>query len=82
MSEFRYLLDTNIVSDLICDPGGVVAARIAQVGEETVCISLVVAAELRFDAATTGGLHVNLQNVSRNDATAQRRDGFFKTLSF
>jgi tRNA(fMet)-specific endonuclease VapC len=51
MSEFRYLLDTNIVSDLVRHPGGIVRDRIAEVGEETVCISLVVAAELRFGAA-------------------------------
>lgn len=29
----RYLLDTNIVSDLIRNPGGRVAARIGQLGE-------------------------------------------------
>lgn len=51
MSEFRYLLDTNIVSDLVRHPGGIVRDRIAEVGEETVCISLVVASELRFGAA-------------------------------
>lgn len=51
MGEFRYLLDTNIVSDLVRHPDGVVRDRIAEVGEETVCISLVVASELRFGAA-------------------------------
>lgn len=47
----RYLLDTNILSDLIRHPQNNVAQRIAAVGEETVCISIVVAAELRFGAA-------------------------------
>lgn len=50
----RYLLDTNIVSDLIRHPHGTVAERIALVGEDTVCISIVVAAELRFGAAKSG----------------------------
>ena len=40
----RYLLDTNIVSDLIRNPQGKIAARIAEVGEEKVCTSIIVAA--------------------------------------
>ena len=50
----RYLLDTNIVSDLVRNPGGCVTERIAAVGEAQVCTSLVVAAELRFGAAKRG----------------------------
>ena len=50
----RYLLDTNILSDLIRDPQGTVAKRIASVGEATVCTSIVVAAELRFGAEKSG----------------------------
>lgn len=47
----RYLLDTSILSDLIRHPQGIVARRIAVVGEAAVCISIVVACELRFGAA-------------------------------
>jgi len=47
----RYLLDTNILSDLIRHPQGRVAGRIATAGEDTVGTSIVVAAELRFGAA-------------------------------
>lgn len=47
---YRYLLDTNILSELIRKPQGVVANRIAEVGEESVCTSIVVASELRFGA--------------------------------
>lgn len=47
----RYLLDTNILSDLVRQPQGRVAARIAQVGEASVCTSMIVASELRFGAA-------------------------------
>lgn len=50
----RYLLDTDIVSDLIRNPRGTVAARIAEVGEDAICTSIVVAAELRFGAAKAG----------------------------
>jgi tRNA(fMet)-specific endonuclease VapC len=50
MSKPRYLLDTNILSDLIRHPAGPGARRIAEVGEETVCTSIIVACELRFGA--------------------------------
>lgn len=50
MADFTYLLDTNILSDLIRDPHGSVATRIAEVGEETICTSIIVACELRFGA--------------------------------
>ncbi|MCP4934379.1 MAG: type II toxin-antitoxin system VapC family toxin, partial [bacterium] len=49
-NSFRYLLDTNILSDLIRQPRGAVARRIAEAGEETICASIIVAAELRFGA--------------------------------
>jgi tRNA(fMet)-specific endonuclease VapC len=45
------LLDTNIISDLLRHPDGQVARHIARVGEEAVCTSIIVAAELRFGAA-------------------------------
>jgi len=47
----RYLLDTNIVSDLVRHPQGQVAQRIRKVGEAQVCTSIIVAAELRYGAA-------------------------------
>jgi len=47
----RYLLDTNIISDLIRHPQGCIAAQIARVGEDAVCTSIIVAAELRYGAA-------------------------------
>ena len=49
-----YLLDTNIISDLIKNPQGKVAKRIAKVGENSVCTSIVVAAELRYGCAKNG----------------------------
>jgi tRNA(fMet)-specific endonuclease VapC len=47
----RYLLDTNVVSDLVRNPQGVAARRIAEVGDKDVCTSIIVAAELWYGAA-------------------------------
>jgi tRNA(fMet)-specific endonuclease VapC len=47
----RYLLDTNVVSDLVRNPQGKVAQHIRKVGEAQVCTSIIVAAELRYGAA-------------------------------
>ncbi|MEN8107365.1 MAG: type II toxin-antitoxin system VapC family toxin [Pseudomonadota bacterium] len=52
--SLRYLLDTNILSDLVRHPQGTVTTRIASAGEDTVCTSIVVAAELRFGAIKSG----------------------------
>jgi tRNA(fMet)-specific endonuclease VapC len=49
-----YLLDTNILSDLIHNPNGRVVAKIAEVGESAVATSIIVAAELRFGAQKKG----------------------------
>ena len=54
MGGHSYLLDTNILSDLIKHPAGAVARRIAAVGENAVCTSIVVACELRYGAAMKG----------------------------
>jgi tRNA(fMet)-specific endonuclease VapC len=49
--SFKYLLDTNVISDLMRDPEGPIAEKIAVVGESAICTSIVVAAELRYGAA-------------------------------
>jgi tRNA(fMet)-specific endonuclease VapC len=49
-----YLLDTNILSHLVRQPQGPVAEHIADVGEENVLTSVIVACELRYGAATRG----------------------------
>ena len=46
-----YLLDTNILSDLVRNPSGQVMRRIDAVGEDAVFTSIIVAAELRYGAA-------------------------------
>jgi len=46
-----YLLDANILSDLVRNPHGDVARQIERVGVPSVCTSIIVAAELRYGAA-------------------------------
>src|ERR1044072_7386964 len=48
------MLDTNIISDLIRNPQGKAAKRIAKVGEDNICTSIIVAAELRYGCAKSG----------------------------
>jgi tRNA(fMet)-specific endonuclease VapC len=57
----RYLLDTNIVSDLVRNPQGKVAQHIRKVGEAQVCTSIIVAAELRYWATKKGSLRLSAQ---------------------
>ena len=57
----RYLLDTNIVSDLIRHPQGRIARQIRAVGEARVCTSIIVAAELRYGAAKKGSPRLSAQ---------------------
>lgn len=51
---YQYLLDTNMISDLVRNPQGRVFQRITTVGENCICTSIVVACELRFGAAKSG----------------------------
>lgn len=57
----RYLLDTNIVSDLVRNPQGRIAERIREVGERRVCTSIIVSAELRYGAAKKGSPRLTTQ---------------------
>ena len=57
----RYLLDTNIVSELIRHPQGSVTERVRQVGESQVATSIIVAAELRYGAAKKGSARLTAQ---------------------
>ncbi len=56
-----YLLDTNVVSDLVRRPQGIVAERIRAVGESEVATSIIVAAELRSGAAKKGSERLSAQ---------------------
>ncbi len=57
----RYLLDTNILSDLIRSPQGRIMQHIDKVGEAQVCTSIIVAAELRYGVTKRGSLRLTQQ---------------------
>jgi tRNA(fMet)-specific endonuclease VapC len=57
----QFLLDTNIVSDLVRHPRGRIADRIVEIGEQHVCTSIIVAAELRYGAAKKASSRLSAQ---------------------
>jgi tRNA(fMet)-specific endonuclease VapC len=57
----RYMLDTNIVSDLVRHPQGRIAEQVRKVGEAQVCTSIIVAAELRYGATKKGSQRLTAQ---------------------
>jgi tRNA(fMet)-specific endonuclease VapC len=61
---YRYLLDTNIVSDLVKYPRGRIAEYIAEVGQNNVCTSIIVRCELKFGALKKDSLRL-LEQVDR-----------------
>lgn len=81
----RYLLDTNIVSDLVRNPQGRAAAAVRAMGESAVFTSIIVVAELRYGAEKKNSLRLTqqLETVLRGleivdfDAPA---DGRYATL--
>src|ERR1700709_2863863 len=56
-----FLLDTNIVSYLVRHPRGRCAGRIEKIGEQHVCTSIIVAAELRYGAAKKASQRLSAQ---------------------
>lgn len=58
---YRAMLDTNIVSNALRFPSGGAAARMTLPGELPVCVSVIVAAELRFGAAKLGATRLVAQ---------------------
>ena len=53
-----YLLDTNILSDIIRNPVGRTSQRAERAGRTNVCTSIVVAGELRFGAVKSGSSRI------------------------
>ena len=49
-----FVLDTSIISDLVRDPGGPAAARLAEVGDGDISTSVIVAGELRYGCRRRG----------------------------
>lgn len=57
----QYLLDTNVVSELVRRPNGEVATRVASLAPSDFGISIVVAAELRYGAERRGSRRLSRQ---------------------
>lgn len=54
MSSYVHMLDTNILSDAIRNPFGAVAELIDKADKGSLCVSAIVASELRFGALRRG----------------------------
>ena len=61
MAEVHYLLDTNVVSELVRRPGGATSQRVAGVKAGSLGVSVIVAAELRYGAARLGSERLTRQ---------------------
>ena len=57
----RFMLDTNVISDVIRDPTGKVARQLEFEGESSVCSSIIVASELRYGVAKSGSRELALR---------------------
>jgi tRNA(fMet)-specific endonuclease VapC len=54
VSGKRYMLDTNIVSDMVRDPQGRVYSKVVELDGEALCVSIITVAELRYGCAKKG----------------------------
>lgn len=61
MAAFRYMLDTNTVSQLVRRPDCTLAQRVATLEPGSVAISVIVAAELRYGAERRGSARLTRQ---------------------
>jgi tRNA(fMet)-specific endonuclease VapC len=58
---YRFMLDTNVISDLIKDPMGKVARQLEIEGESSICTSIIVASELRYGVAKSSSKELSLR---------------------
>ena len=58
---YRFMLDTDVISELIKDPMGKVARLLETEGESSVCSSIIVASELRYVVAKSGSKELSLR---------------------
>jgi len=59
--SYRFMLDTNVISDLIRDPMGKISRQIENEGESSICSSIIVASELRYGVAKSGSRELSLR---------------------
>ncbi len=60
-SNLKYLLDTNIISELVRNPQGIIRDRIVVVGEDAICTSIIVSSELHFGVDKKGSIRLRNQ---------------------
>ncbi|WP_411034986.1 type II toxin-antitoxin system VapC family toxin [Shinella sp. BYT-45] len=56
MTTFRYMLDTNVISDIVRNPDGAAARRVATINDDALCTSAIVASELRYGLRKKGAV--------------------------
>ena len=56
MTAFRYMLDTNVISDMVRNPDGLAARRISSLDDDALCTSAIVASELRYGLRKSGAV--------------------------
>ena len=61
MVQLQYMLDTNVVSDLVRQPGGPIAQRAAALEPGSLAVSIIVASELRYGAKRRGPMRLTKQ---------------------
>ncbi len=57
----QFLLDTNIISDIVRNPQGVIAKHIAAIDDAFVATSVLVSSELKFGAQHRGAMRLRTQ---------------------
>tara|TARA_B100001778_G_scaffold316350_1_gene303181 strand:+ start:594 stop:983 length:390 start_codon:yes stop_codon:yes gene_type:complete len=81
------MLDTNIVSDLARNPAGAVVDHIVDVGQDTICVSIITATELSYGCERKGSARLTTQieailggmQILALDAPAHARYGRIRT---
>ena len=58
MTSARYMLATNIVSDLVRIPQSAVFDEIVEIGSVDLCVGIITAVELRYGCARKGSPHL------------------------
>ena len=56
MTGFRYMLDTNVISDMVRNPDGRAARRVSTLEDDALCTSAIVASELRYGLRKSGAV--------------------------
>ena len=54
MNGLVYMLDTNILSDTIRNPFGIASQYMERIGEDALCVSAIVASEMRYGIRKKG----------------------------